>query len=127
MVKYFGCLQKNHVCILKDFSHKAFLFLFLSVDLTAPDIKDIHTETDTYSNTHSTQTANCSNFSLSEQQESEHNLFASSFLFPTERSFCEAPGSAAQLAAHRPLHVQSEYTVNTKTCNYFCNKFSGGL
>lgn len=31
-----------------------------------------------------------------------------SFFFPTERPFCEAPGSAAQLPAYRSLHVQSE-------------------
>lgn len=31
-----------------------------------------------------------------------------SFLFPTEGSFCKALGSAAQLPAYRPLHVQSE-------------------
>lgn len=31
-----------------------------------------------------------------------------SFFF-TERSFCEAPGSAAQLPAYRPFHVQSEF------------------
>lgn len=35
-------------------------------------------------------------------------IFLSLFFF-TERSFCEAPGSAAQLPAYRPFHVQSEF------------------
>lgn len=31
------------------------------------------------------------------------------FFSPTERSLREAPGSAAQLPSHRPLHVPGEY------------------
>lgn len=34
---------------------------------------------------------------------------------PTEGSFCEAPGSAAQLFENRPLHVQSEWKLSASS------------
>lgn len=71
----------------------------------------------TYSNTHSLpQIAHVYVF----PPRSEQNLSdISSLLFPTEGSFREAPGSAAQLAAYRSLHVQGESPLSAAFILFF--------
>lgn len=71
-----------------------------------PDYTHVQTETDSQRQSYSRRRQIAHVFPA--LQGSEWNHFALSFLFPTERSFCKAPGSAAQLPANRPLHVQSE-------------------
>lgn len=117
---YFRHVQKNCVSILMYFSHKRFLFLPSSSPYC--QVTHMSRQRQALRHTHTHTQPACAWLSPTVRTSARiwiQPLCSFFSRFPTERSFCEAPGSAAQLPAYRPLHVQSESLLSASLIPLF--------